>query len=149
MGVAVGVFLLGMTWQVSSFQTDSCPGYRLIEGASVDLAYPLWPPGAIDCTFETAPGGAIDHSTYYPWVEWLSTALFAAACGIGYSALMGGVQRRLLRVYVALGLVLAALGAEDEAWVLTAILVGIALGPPVIVAVLRRRRHPPDAAPVR
>lgn len=143
------MFLFGMAGHASSFQSESCPGYRPIEGASVDLDYPLWLPGAIDCEYETAPDGATEHSTYYPWVEWIATALFAAGCGIGCSALMGGVQRRLLRVCVAVGLMLAALGAEDEAWVLTAMLVALSLGPPVIVAVLRWRRQPPDAAPVR
>ena len=65
-------------WSARDEPETVCPGAELVERSSYSTEFVLWPPGAIACDFP-APGGAVTRHGSFPWMEWASILLFAAA----------------------------------------------------------------------
>lgn len=66
----------------------------------------VWPPGVVECEYGTS-AGVSGESTYVPWLEWASVALFATGGGLALSAFLPERRRRIARLLGAVGLVLA------------------------------------------
>ena len=80
---------------------EVCAGFaNAEEGTSAGTSLSWWPPGAIDCVI-TTPDGSRRESTFLPWRDYLSVALFAAAVA---AASMGLTRRQRRRArWIGLG----------------------------------------------
>jgi Ni/Fe-hydrogenase subunit HybB-like protein len=79
---------------------EVCPGYRAVEQTSYSIETAFWPPGTKRCEY-TTPTGQERHSTYTPWIEWVSLGLVAMSLALavaGMRALVSPWAARLLFV---------------------------------------------------
>lgn len=123
---------------------DVCDELPEGESVSYRTSASLWPPGAIDCEYKTAE--AVRQSTYLPWVEWLSVALFSIGVGLGSTALARLVSRRPLRLYSGAALLLSAMAI----WFLgleRGLVIGLVLGGVALLVIGLGRRLPTRHAP--
>jgi hypothetical protein len=104
--LAVLALVLGTAWAwlggipFTREPIQVCTGYGAQEATSSHTELSFWPPGAIDCRY-TRPGGATGESTFMPWMDYLSVALFAATVGLGAFACSWWDRRSLVAVAVA------------------------------------------------
>jgi hypothetical protein len=94
-GGALVLAWAGAVWGARDEPETVCPGAELVEGSSYSTEFVLWPPGAIACDF-TAPSGTVTRLVSFPWAEWGSVVLFAAAIACAVLAATGRRRRLVL-----------------------------------------------------
>jgi hypothetical protein len=82
-----------------------CPGYTAVERTSYETTAALWPPGASDCDY-TTPTGAVRHSTYMPWLEYVFLTLLVASVALAFASVKRATSRRGARFFAAAAVVL-------------------------------------------
>ena len=96
-----------------------------------------FPPGAQGC-HRHLPGGEVEHTTVYPWGDWMTVLVMATSAGLFVAALRAP-RRRIVRASGAYVLFLAA----AFGWFVSHPLVWAALAAAAIAAVLHARRWTP------